>query len=373
MIPRRVRAMKRLAVILGLLCLIGPSVYGEEPAPGYEPPAETPKLALAGAASPQAVAERALIYLQARGMNWKEERDCASCHHLPMMVWSCAEARAKGYAIDTKAFNEAVAWLYDTPEDAKMLPSPGSINVGLAYQLLAARAVRETGGAGPPRDGDGAVMPDGAGGSGGGVVRPEALRPMAANILDNQSAEGTWRCGVQPPVTPGGETITYLARLALGSLTPDALPRPDALTTPTLAADAWIAAAPESEDNQPRNYRLWLEVAEGRSREQLLPTMDRILARQHPDGGWSQTPEMQPDAFATGQTLYVLALAGLDPGDSAFRRGVRFLQSTQLEDGSWPMTSRLAPGKTPVKNLEPVTYAATAWAAMAVMRSTPGS
>ena len=52
-------------------------------------------------------------------------------------------------------------------------------------------------------------------------------------------------------------------------------------------------------------------VRSGKPRETMQTTIDELLALQRADGGWSQTvPELKSDAFATGQTLYVLSLAG---------------------------------------------------------------
>ena len=57
--------------------------------------------------------------------------------------------------------------------------------------------------------------------------------------------------------------------------------------------------------------KVLLGVRSGKPRETMQPTIDELLALQRADGGWSQTvPEPKSDAFATGQTLYVLSLAG---------------------------------------------------------------
>src|SRR5437660_11410973 len=85
--------------------------------------------------------------------------------------------------------------------------------------------------------------------------------------------------------------------------------------------------------------------------------IDELLARQRSDGGWSQTAKMTSDAFATGQTLYVLALAGYTAEQPAIQRAIHFLVPTQKPDGSWPMTSRSTPDGKPgsAKLLTPIT------------------
>ena len=97
-------------------------------------------------------------------------------------------------------------------------------------------------------------------------------------------------------------------------------------------------------------------------RESMQTTIDELFALQRADGGWSQTvPELRSDAFATGQTLYVLSLAGFTAERSEIKRGIDFLVATQEPDGSWPMISRSTPDGSPgsSKLLTPITCAAT--------------
>jgi squalene cyclase len=95
---------------------------------------------------------------------------------------------------------------------------------------------------------------------------------------------------------------------------------------------------------------------------------------QRADGGWSQTvPDLKSDAFATGQTLYVLSLAGLRAERSEIKRGLDFLVATQKPDGSWPMISRSTPDGSPgsAKLLTPITCTASSWATLGLVRLVP--
>jgi squalene cyclase len=99
-----------------------------------------------------------------------------------------------------------------------------------------------------------------------------------------------------------------------------------------------------------------------------------LLALQRADGGWSQTvPEWKSDAFATGQTLYVLSLAGFTAERPEIKRGMDFLVATQKPDGSWPMISRSTPDGSPgsSKLLTPITCAASSWATLGLARLAP--
>ncbi len=81
----------------------------------------------------------------------------------------------------------------------------------------------------------------------------------------------------------------------------------------------------------------------------------RLLGKQNGDGGWGQDDALPSDAFATGQALYFLSLAGVGRDREEVRRGVSFLVGSQKEDGSWPMTSRAHPGEEVFTNPVPIT------------------
>ena len=88
-----------------------------------------------------------------------------------------------------------------------------------------------------------------------------------------------------------------------------------------------------------------------------------VRDRQQPDGGWKQVADEPTDALATGMALATLRHAGVPSDDPAVQRAVAFLQTTQRDDGSWPMTSRPHPeNKSRAGNLVPITYAGSAWA-----------
>ena len=111
-------------------------------------------------------------------------------------------------------------------------------------------------------------------------------------------------------------------------------------------------------------------VRDGADEKKVASSVERLLSRQGKDGGWSQLPDMPSDAYATGQVLYGLSLAGVKPDHEAVKGGVTFLLTSQ-KDGSWPMKPRSHPGATPAKNKVPITYFGSAWAMLGLMRSLP--
>jgi squalene cyclase len=98
---------------------------------------------------------------------------------------------------------------------------------------------------------------------------------------------------------------------------------------------------------------------------------DRLLSRQNKVGGWGQDKDLPSDAYATGQALYFLSLAGVKHSRAEIQRAVAFLLANQKEDGSWPMTSRAHPGEKPFTNPVPITYFGSAWATLGLLRSVP--
>ena len=65
-----------------------------------------------------------------------------------------------------------------------------------------------------------------------------------------------------------------------------------------------------------------------------------LLDLQRRDGGWSQTPFLESDAYATGQALYALHEVGVPASNPVMQRGVAFLLRTQRQDGSWHVVNR---------------------------------
>src|SRR5262249_33007630 len=84
---------------------------------------------------------------------------------------------------------------------------------------------------------------------------------------------------------------------------------------------------------------------------QQKETIDRLLALQRPDGGWSlaslgdyrrrdkaKTPNPKDgpsDGYGTGFVVYVLRQAGVPAGDERIRRGAEWLRANQRASGRW--------------------------------------
>jgi hypothetical protein len=332
------------------------------------PPAAAAEPASIPAATPQQVrqaVDRAIGYLQTESAAWLNTRKCAACHHVPMTLWALAEAQRQGYAIDKQFVADTAESLLGSRDKlmaSKIFPNPADppdprpqgrgLNMGLPLLAVAARS-----------------LPSLTGG------QKQSLKLIAEEIVKKQRPDGSWEFFAtlrRPPINESQTTDAAWIILALqGETGPDA---PEAQRAALARAVTWFEKPKPSEVHQDKALKVLLGVRLARPRRTVQTTIDELLALQRADGGWSQTvPELKSDAFATGQTLYVLALAGYTAERPAIKRAIDFLVATQKSDGSWPMTSRSTPDGRPggAKLLTPITCAASAWATLGLARLAP--
>jgi hypothetical protein len=332
--------------------------------------AETP---LAARAKP--AVEKGLEFLAADMAKWRTEQGCAACHHGPMYLWSMNLARAQGYAVNEPALREMTTWLL-TDEEARLLPRPATPPVELAsspnpadrvmaammgrnrflqptiYLVHALQAL--------PQD---------------EPLRQSAWRQVLDHFADAQTPEGSLVGTVgRPPIfnTPQILTLTAVVGLAEADSRRTNLALDDAARTTEQRGKAWLAQQSPDETHQGRVLRLWQSSLEPQASAEVAQLLVTLRALQRTDGGWSQSAELESDAFATGQTLYVLHRCGVLADDPAVRHGIEFLVRTQHEDGTWPMISRPHPenGRR-ATNLNPITYAACAWSVLGLVSQLP--
>ena len=89
-------------------------------------------------------------------------------------------------------------------------------------------------------------------------------------------------------------------------------------------AGQWLLAA-EPKSAEERGMRLMGLVWTDAPKPRVDAEIKQIRDRQEPSGGWSQFSRTDPDAYATGLSLYALHIAGVPPTDAAYRKGVAFL------------------------------------------------
>jgi ankyrin repeat protein len=164
---------------------------------------------------------------------------------------------------------------------------------------------------------------------------------LAVNCLAKlQAPDGSW------PLTDerqplGMNTVKYTA-LGMRGLQLYPLPGLKTEFAHRIArARAFLEATPPTQDTQSLAFQVIGMKWAASDPAKIRAAASRLLAAQRADGGWSQKPAMESDAFATAQAVWALwAGAGVSRDDAAWQRGVRYLRATQKEDGSWHVRSR---------------------------------
>lgn len=306
--------------------------------------------------------DRAVGYLRAESGAWLSTRKCAACHHAAMPLWALGEAGRQGYAVDRKFVVETAANTLGSREKmiaAKLIAGPNDppdprplargVSTGSVFMAVAVRSLPD--------------LDEG---------QKQTLAWIADQAVTKQQADGSWEFFLcRPPVNENQMSDSAWVVLALqGETGPGA---PESRRAALRKASAWLAGVKPSDSLQDLVLPLLVAARAGKPRAELQRAVDAVLARQRPDGGWSQTPALPSDAFATGQALYALALAGTTADRPEIVRAVHFLVSTQKPDGSWPMASRSSPDGKPgsAKLLTPITCAAASWATLGLSRLTP--
>lgn len=285
-----------------------------------------------------------------------ERRRCFTCHHNTLPAEAAALARRKGIAVDEglaqKNLADILAVFRPATSAAMQAQAtiPGGVALTLGYGLMALAAE------GYPLD--------------------KTTAAMTHWALATQMPDGSWLGnGVnRPPIE--FSTVSHTA-IAVRGLTLYPLPgRKPQVDRALEKAREWLLTA-EGSSAEDRAMRLmglvWTKAPEAAAKAAI----QEIRGRQTPSGGWSQLPQLDPDAYATGLSLFSLHEAGVFVTDEAYRKGVDFLLTTQYPDGSWLVRTRAFPVQPyfesgfPFGRHQWISAAGTAWAARAIASTLP--
>lgn len=282
-------------------------------------------------------------------LNHGSRQDCTSCHqqHLPMAALGLA--RRFGARVDAQQEAALVALVkageMKNPEvDLQPVFHPDAV-MTKGYELLA-YALQDL-----PAD-----------------ANSDAWVHHLAAI---QGPDGQWYNNLpRPPLQTGDIGATALAIQALQRYP---LPgRQSELKDRVERARHWLRQA-KSENTDSLAYQLLGLAWAGESRGSLQPFARALAARQRADGGWSQLPGLESDAYATGQVVYALRVAGeWNRTEPTVDRGLRFLLASQLDDGTWFVRRRAFPFQPTMNSHFPygrdgwISAAGTSWAIMAL-------
>jgi ankyrin repeat protein len=285
-----------------------------------------------------------------------ERRRCFTCHHNTLPAEAAAIVRRKGIPVDEglahKNIEDILAVLRPAASPAMQAQAniPGGVALTLGYGLMALAAE------GYPPD--------------------KMTASMTHWALATQMPDGSWlgNGGNRPPIE--FSTVSHTV-IAVRGLTLFPIPgRKSQFDQAFQKAQKWLLTAetPTAED---RAMRLMGLVWTRASDSAVKAAIQEILRQQAATGGWSQLPQLDPDAYATGLSLFALHEAGIPVTDAVYRKGVSFLLTTQYPDGSWLVRTRAFPVQPyfesgfPFGRHQWISAAGTAWAALAIASTLP--
>ena len=278
-----------------------------------------------------------------------QRRHCISCHSQELVAVAAAAAREKGIPIDEETARtnlEQIVTAFHTAVESAMQGDqpPGNI-ITIGYGMMALAAARH------PSD-----------------KITAAMAHLAAAL---QLPDGSWTPnGVSRP--PEEDSLISATALGVGAIT--LYPAPGGkgpLEEKLRRARRWLAAEP-ARTAEDRAMKLMGLVWAKAPRADIERAAKELLVRQEPAGGWRQRDELEPDAYATGISLYALHAAGIRPADEAYARGVRFLLGSQYQNGAWLVKTRAYPTQVyfesgyPFGHNQWISTAGSGWAVLAI-------
>jgi len=297
--------------------------------------------------------ERGMALLETSSQKFFETSGCVSCHHQNVADLAAAEVRAKGLKFDQQAAIARVKMLASNPPPGLLYDR---MNIGVP-EIFAASL--------------GAL-------SAMGYPANRATDALVADIAASQLADGSWHlvgaATSRPPAEEGFITRTALCMRALKTFGPPG--RAAEMNARISKASQWLrATTPVTAED--RNMRLLGLYWAGADSSTLKPLATTIAAAQQRDGGWRQIDSLGTDAYATGQSLYALAKAGMASNDPVYVKGVNFLLARQAANGSWRVASRSPKFQAyfnsgfPYAGDQWISAWATGWATMALAQAAP--
>ena len=293
-----------------------------------------------------------MTYLAAEVPKWRREHPCYSCHNNGDAVRALLAAAGRGHAMGD-ALDDTLAWLATPERWDSNAGRGGSEDLPLGRIQFASTLLSMVAFGRAPQD---------------------ALDRAAAMLVAHQGPDGSWRLSESQLL--GGATFygtslaTAMAHRVLSRATSDSA------TLPRAKAAAWLRSANVDAVLDASAILIGLErdvdTPAAARRQRALETLKR---GQGPDGGWGPYVTSQSEPFDTAlavlglvavRNVQDLAAAPYSEAEleQAIRRAREYLVAAQLEDGSWPETTRPAGGESYAQRIS-----TTAWALQALLAS----
>lgn len=287
--------------------------------------------------------QKALAVLEKQSPNFVKRGGCNSCHNQSLPSAAVATARQHGIAAP-KQIMELSREMREISPERHMELSAAAVN-SMGYEMLPLTLAK--------------------------VPGDEYTEAVVHYMKMLQTPEGYWQTPAnRPPLSLDDFITTAMAANTLRAYAPAA--------HKTDTDERLRRAARWLENSQPKTtqehaFRTLGLMWAGASAAVIDRSAQALAATQRTDGGWSQLPTMGSDAYATGEALFALHVAGKMPtADAVYQRGVKYLLRTQAADGSWHVKTRSLPLQPyfesgfPYGHDQWISAAGTSWAAMAL-------
>jgi len=288
--------------------------------------------------SPRHAAQLGIDWLEPAAVGWQRQHNCYGCHNQAQVIMGLSVAKRNHYVVD----EDCVGVL--TSFTAGAQHPNGSFHNGAfvtATQFAAmAFAVND--------DATGAKMP--------GLIK------AVDYLIQNQKVTGEVPIDHNElPIDQGSILATSNAALAF-----DQAARESGVTKYREALNhalAWmIRATPVTTQDEVYQILTLTRFGSPERRRVVDRDVQQLEHEQNSDGGWQETRDSNgSNGYATGQVLYALKAAGIAIDSPAFRRGVGYLISTQMETGAWPSIHS--------HSARPSEFAPTMWAVIGLAGS----
>jgi ankyrin repeat protein len=308
-----------------------------------------------GLGDPRVSLTKSVAQLLPAASTFRDKTNCISCHHNGLPTMAAAAARRKGIVINEplarKTLDDQVSFFRRNA--ARVMsgdPAVGgeALTVGYTQLGMAAEAY--------PAD--------------------TITAMMTHWLMARQMPDGSWLGnGLNRP--PLEYSLISHTAMAAGGLASYPLPgRKRDMDESLRRARQWLLAA-EAKAAEERGMRLMGLVWTGAPQARIAEAIKAIRDQQEASGGWSQFSRTEPDAYATGLSLYALHVAGVAATDPAYRKGVAFLLGSQYQDGAWLVrthsfpTQRYFESGFPFGRHQWISAAGTSWASLAIAQTLP--
>jgi hypothetical protein len=296
---------------------------------------------------------KSLVLLQESSHEFLENVvTCHSCHNQGIGAVAFAMAKEKGYTVSDVIINEALDstcnyWkTYANMQNLYEQDDPVATVITGNYDMWAL--------------------------SSNHYKANKTIQILAIDIMHKQTLDGSWMSpGQRPPLEYYSFTATALTVRNMQYYVPAVWH--DEMQQRIDKARNWLIQTKPEANEEKAFQLLGLTWCNG-DKKFIAQQAKKLLAEQHADGGWSQLDSLKTDAYATGQSLYALNQSGqLSTNASAYQKGIAFLLSTQLADGSWLVKTRSFPVVPYISSGFPhgddqfISAAGTNWAIIALM------